>query len=176
MFVRVQACCELCGQIVARVDEHDRCEECVLRAERLADELLVRLEELVAWGIDAGLTEAQLREAFELSLADEAGELSELSLSRHPAQGQERGTWEVDPQSAWLDHTSEALPNRIRRLRQAKAISAEDLAAAVGVSVASLALWEHTPEVPQEIAERLAGILGVSVPHLMKTDVEWLRN
>jgi DNA-binding transcriptional regulator YiaG len=176
MFVRAPACCELCGQAVARVDEHDRCEQCVLRAEALAAELLVRLEELVRRGLAAGLTEAQLRDAFELSLADEVGELSELSLSRHPAAGEERGTWQVDPQSAWLDSGSEALPNRIRRLRQEKAMSAESLAAMLGVSVSSLALWEHTAEVPQGVARRLAEILGVSVPHLMKTDVEWLRN
>lgn len=167
--------CELCGQDVARVDEHGRCEQCVLRAERVAAELFAGLEQLVRAGLDYGLTEEQLREAFELSLADEAGELSELSVTRHPVMAEKRATWLVDPYSAWLDQEAECLPNRIRRLRRMRGLSAEALAESLGVSVSELALWEHTTQVPRDVVEELSRILHASVPHLMKTDMEWLQ-
>jgi DNA-binding transcriptional regulator YiaG len=54
-------------------------------------------------------------------------------------------------------------------------MSAEVLAGQLGVAVAELALWEHTPEVPSHIVEQLAAIFSVSVPHLMKTDMDWLQ-
>ena len=174
MLIRAQAHCELCGQDVARVDEDDRCEQCVLRAQGLAAELFACLEDLVRLGLDGGLAEEQLRAAFELSLADEEGELSELSVARH-ADG-ERGIWSVSPHSAWLDYSSECLPNRIRRLRRARGMSAEALATRLGVTVSELALWEHTTEVPKDVVEELAEIFNVSVPHLMKTEMDWLHN
>lgn len=175
MFVGAASRCELCGDEVARLDEHDRCEQCVLRAERIAEELLGELENLVRAGLEAGLSEGQLREAFDLALADEEGELSELSITRHARRPDRRAAWTVDPYSAWLECEADFLPNRIRRLRRTRAMSAEVLAGRLGVSVSELALWEHTTEVPQDVVEALAAIFGVSVPHLMKTDMDWLQ-
>jgi DNA-binding XRE family transcriptional regulator len=165
--------CELCGE-AGRLDEHDRCEQCVLRAERLASELLASLEELVRTGLESGLTEAQLREAFELTLAGEEAALPGLAVARQQTDG-DRGAWSVQPYSAWLDYVPEYEPNRIRRLRRMRALSAERVAEELGVTVSELALWEHTPRVPAHIAQRLAEIFGVSVPHLMKTDMDWLQ-
>jgi hypothetical protein len=166
--------CQLCGEAVGCLDEHDRCEECVLRAERLARELLVSLEEFVRAGLENGLTEEQLREAFELTLSGEEAELPDLAVAREVSPG-ELAAWSVQPQSAWLDHIPDYEPNRIRRLRQSRGLSAERVADELGVCVAELALWEHTPEVPAHVARRLADIFGVSVPHLMKTDMDWLQ-
>jgi DNA-binding transcriptional regulator YiaG len=174
MFTRTQPRCELCAEAAACLDEHDRCEGCVLRAERLANELLASLEEFVRAGLKSGLTEDQLREAFELTLTGEEAELSDLAVARQLRDG-ERGAWLVQPYSAWLDRVPEYEPNRIRRLRRMLGLSAEHVAAQLGVAVAELALWEHTPEVPAHIVERLAEIFGVSVPHLMKTDIDWLQ-
>lgn len=174
MYTRTQSCCELCGEEVARLDEHNRCERCVLRAERLTSELLAALEEFVRAGLESGLTEDQLREVFELSLAGEEAELPDLAVARALSEAQ-RGTWFVQPYSAWLDHVPEYEPNRIRRLRHMRGLSAERVAEELGVTVAELALWEHTPEVPAPIVERLAEFFGVSAPHLMKTDVDWLQ-
>lgn len=167
--------CELCGDAAARLDEHDRCERCVLRAERIAEDLLAELENLVRAGLESGLSEEQLREAFELTLADEEGELVELSVTRHGHRASRRAAWSVDPYSAWLELEPDLLPNRIRRLRRTRAMSAETLADRLGVAVSELALWEHTTEVPQQVAEELAAVFGVSVPHLMKTDMDWLQ-
>ena len=175
MFIGAPSRCELCGDDAARLDEHDRCEQCVLRAERIAEELLAELENLVRTGIDAGLSEDQLREAFELTLGDEEGELAELSIARRPRPESRRAAWSVTPFSAWLDYEPEFEPNRIRRLRRMRALSAEALAGRLGVTVSELALWEHTTEVPNDVAEELAGVFGVSVPHLMKTDMDWLQ-
>lgn len=174
MFTLTPSRCELCGEQVGRLDEHDRCEQCVLRAERLASELLTSLEEFVRAGLESGLSEDQLREAFELILAGEEAELPDLALARQLGEGN-RGTWFVQPYSAWLDHVPEYEPNRIRRLRQARGLSVERVAEELGVAVAELALWEHTPEVPANVVERLAEIFAVSVPHLMKTDTDWLQ-
>lgn len=165
--------CQLCGEEVGTLDEHDRCEQCVLRAERLANELLASLESFVRDALESGLSEDQLRDAFELTLAGEEAELPDLAVARQREDG-ERGTWFVQPYSAWLDHVPESEPNRIRRVRRMRGLSAEHLADELGVAVAELALWEHTPEVPADIVERLAEIFGVSVPHLMKTDTDWL--
>jgi ribosome-binding protein aMBF1 (putative translation factor) len=174
MFTCTEFRCELCGEEVGRLDEQNRCEQCVLRAERLATEPLARLEELVQAALETGLTEQQLREAFELSLAGEEGELPELALSRQHRED-ERVEWVVAPYSAWLDYVPDYEPNRIRRLRRMRALSAETVADRLGVAVAELALWEHTPEVPADIVHRLAEMFGVSVPHLMKTDMDWLQ-
>ncbi len=169
-----QSRCELCGQEVGRLDEHDRCEQCVLRAERLASDLVSPLEEFVQAGLRSGLSEDQLRELFELTLAGGEAVLPDLAVARQLTDG-DRGTWYVQPYSAWLDHVPEYEPNRIRRLRHMRGLSAEHVAAELGVAVAELALWEHTPEVPAHIVEQLAEIFGVSVPHLMKTDIDWLQ-
>lgn len=174
MFTCTESRCELCGEEVARLDEHNRCEQCVLRAQRLASELFASLEEFVRVGLESGLTEEQLREAFELTLAGEEAELADLSLARQVGSGAE-GAWSVQPYSAWLDYVPDYEPNRIRRLRHMRAISAERLAEELGVTVSELALWEHTPEVPASIIRRLAEIFGVSIPHLMKTDMDWLQ-
>lgn len=167
--------CELCGDEIARLDEHDRCEGCVLRAERIAEDLLADLESLVRGGLAAGLTPEQLLDAFQLALSDEEGELPGLSITRHPLRTSAGAAWSVTPFSAWLDQNPQFEPNRIRRLRRMRALSAEALADRLGVTVSELALWEHTPEVPEDIAEELAEIFGVSVPHLMKTDTDWLQ-
>lgn len=174
VYVGASSRCELCGQDVTCLDEHDRCEQCVLRAELLAAELLPALEQFVRAGLERGLSEDQLREAFDLCLSDREGELAELSLSRRPGWGDEAGIWRLTPYSAWLDDAHEHEPNRIRRLRRERGLSAEVLADRLGVGVAELALWEHTPEVPSQIVEQLAAIFAVSVPHLMKTDMDWL--
>jgi hypothetical protein len=175
VFVGARSRCELCGQDVMCLDEQDRCEQCVLRAELLAAELLPAMEQFVRAGVERGLSEEQLREAFELVLSDSAGELTELSLSRRPGWDDETGIWRITPYSAWLDQTPEHEPNRIRRLRRERELSAETLADRLGVAVSELALWEHTPEVPAHIVEHLADIFAVSVPHLMKTDMDWLQ-
>ncbi|HEY1523293.1 MAG TPA: helix-turn-helix domain-containing protein [Solirubrobacteraceae bacterium] len=175
VFVGAKSRCELCGQDVTCLDEQDRCERCVLRADLLAGELLPAMEQFVRTGLERGLSEDQLREAFELGLNDTEGELAELSLSRRPGWGDEAGIWRITPYSAWLDQTPEHEPNRIRRLRRERGLSAEVLADQLGVAVAELALWEHTPEVPPHIVEQLAAVFAVSVPHLMKTDMDWLQ-
>ena len=167
--------CELCGQYVTCLDEQDRCEQCVLRAELLAGELLPTLEQFVRAGRERGLSEEQLQEAFELCLRDDEGELTELSLSRRPGWADQSGIWRLTPYSAWLDEAPEHEPNRIRRLQRERGLSAEVLADQLGVAVAELALWEHSPEVPDRIVEQLADIFSVSVPHLMKTDMDWLQ-
>lgn len=167
--------CEICGRQVDCLDEESRCEQCVLRAEQLATELFSTLEEVVRAGLECGLNEDQLREALELSLADVEGQVPDLSISRQPAGPGRPGTWFVAPYSAWLDYTPEFEPNRIRRLRRMRALSAEAVARRLGVTVSELALWEHSPEVPKDIAQELAGVFGVSVPHLMKTDMDWLQ-
>lgn len=174
MFTSTESRCELCGQEVGRLDEHDRCEQCVLRAQRLASELSGSLEDFVRSGLASGLTEQQLREAFELALAGEEADLPDLAVARQLAEG-DQAIWFVEPYSAWLDHVPDFEPNRIRRLRHMRAMSAERVAEELGVTVSEVALWEHTPEVPAPIAERLAEILGVSVPHLLKTDIDWLQ-
>lgn len=173
--VGARAQCELCGEYVTCLDEQDRCEQCVLRAELLAGELLPTLEQFVRAGLERGLSEEQLREAFELCLRDGEGELTELSLSRRPGWVDQAGIWRLTPYSAWLDEAPEHEPNRIRRLRRERGLSAEVLADRLGVAVAELALWEHSPEVPEHIVEQLADIFAVSVPHLMKTDMDWLQ-
>lgn len=173
-FVGASARCELCGSDVTCLDEQDRCEQCVLRAEQLADELLPAMEQFVRAGLERGLTEDQLREAFELCLNDGEGDLPELSVGRNPGRAGRASIWEITPYSAWLDQPPEYEPNRIRRLRRERRLSAEVVAQRLGVAVAELALWEHTPEVPSEVVEQLATIFGVSVPHLMKTDMDWL--
>jgi hypothetical protein len=173
--VRSQARCELCGNLVACLDEQDRCEQCVLTAERLAVELLPSVEELVQSARAMGLSEDQLREAFELSLSDTGGELAELSVTREPGEGRRQAVWHIAPYSAWLDQHPEYEPNRIRRLRRERGLSAELVAGRLGVAVAELALWEHTLEVPEDIVRQLAEMFGVSVPHLMKTDMDWLQ-
>ena len=81
----VRSRCQLCGHEVACLDEQDRCEQCVLRAERLAADLLPAMEQFVRAALESGLTENQLLEAFELCLLNDEGELSELSVSRNPA-------------------------------------------------------------------------------------------
>jgi DNA-binding transcriptional regulator YiaG len=175
VFVGARAHCGLCGQRVTCLDEQNRCEECVLRAELLADEVLPAMEQVVRAGLERELSEEQLREAFELCLSDVEGELTELSLSRRPGWARQDGIWRITPYSAWLDQTPDHEPNRIRRLRRERGMSAEVLAGQLGVAVAELALWEHTPEVPSHIVEQLAAIFSVSVPHLMKTDMDWLQ-
>jgi DNA-binding transcriptional regulator YiaG len=176
VFVGATAQCELCGQDVTCLDEQDRCEQCVLRSEQLAGELLPAMEQFVRTGLERELTEDQLRDAFELCLNDVEGELTDLALSRRLGWSDHTGTWQITPYSAWLDQTPEHEPNRIRRLRRARGMSAEVLADQLGVAVAELALWEHTPEVPSKIVEQLAAIFAVSVPHLMKTDMDWLHS
>ena len=175
VFVGASSRCELCGQDVTCLDEQDRCEQCVLRSELLAAELLPTMEQFVRAGLERGLSEEQLREAFELCLSDREGELAELSLSRRPGWIRQVGTWQIRPYSAWMDQTPEHEPNRIRRLRRERGLSAEVLADRLGVEVAELALWEHTPEVPPHVVKELAAIFAVSVPHLMKTDMDWLQ-
>jgi hypothetical protein len=174
-FVRAQSRCALCGNDVTCLDEEDRCEQCVLTAERLALELCPSLEELVQAGLRMGLSEDQLRDVFELILADRQGELAELSVAREPAARDGHAVWHITPYSAWLDQHPEYEPNRIRRVRRERGLSAEVVAQRLGVSVAELALWEHTIEVPEEIVNELAVMFGVSVPHLMKTDMDWLQ-
>jgi DNA-binding transcriptional regulator YiaG len=173
--VRAQARCALCGEVVACLDEEDRCEQCVLSAERLASEVLPIMEDFVRVALRMGLSEDELREAFELVVGDREGELAELSLSRDPAAADRLAVWHVSPYSAWMDQHPEYEPNRIRRLRRERGLSAEVVSRQLGVPVAELALWEHTLEVPEDIAQQLASMFGVSVPHLMKTDLDWLQ-
>jgi DNA-binding transcriptional regulator YiaG len=174
-FVRAQSRCALCGTVVACLDEEERCEQCVLTAERLAVELLPAMEEFVQLALRMGLSEDQLRGAFELVVSDREGELGDLSVSRNSGAVDHQAVWHVAPYSAWMDQHPEYEPNRIRRLRRERGLSAETVSRRLGVPVAELALWEHTLEVPDEIVQQLAGMFGVSVPHLMKTDMDWLQ-
>jgi hypothetical protein len=167
--------CALCGTEVTCLDEQDRCEQCVLRAERLVDDLFPALEELVQAALSLGLSEAQLREAFELILTDSESELTDLAVSRRPPWGEGPGLWRIAPYSAWLDQHPEYEPNRIRRLRRERGLSAEVVSRRLGVAVSELALWEHTSEVPDTVVQELAEMFGVSIPHLMKTDMDWLQ-
>lgn len=173
-FLRAQARCELCGQDVACLDEQDRCEQCVLNADRLASELFPSMEEFVQTTQRLGMSREQLREAIELILDDREGELPELSVMRQAAD-ERHSVWHIAPYSAWLDQHPEYEPNRIRRVRRERGLSAEVVADRLGVKVSELALWEHTLEVPEEIVNELAVMFGVSVPHLMKTDMDWLQ-
>src|SRR5436305_6525670 len=124
-FIRAQARCALCGNEVSCVDEEERCEQCVLTAERLSAELFPGLEELVQTGLRMGLTEDQLRDVFELVVSDGQGEVSELSVARQPAADDTHAVWHIAPYSAWLDQHPEYEPNRIRRLRRGQGLSAE---------------------------------------------------
>jgi hypothetical protein len=66
--------CSSCGMGDRRLDEHDRCEQCVMDAERRAcrlDELEDAIDQLRA----VDLTDEQVRAAVELKLANRPGRL-----------------------------------------------------------------------------------------------------
>jgi hypothetical protein len=75
-------CCIRCSKDVALVDEHGRCEQCHIGAEKWACGPLTDLEELVKDWLDWGLTPSQLREALEMSLLDTEGPLTGTLLTR----------------------------------------------------------------------------------------------
>lgn len=84
--------CARCGERVALVDEHDRCEQCVLGAEHAAAHLTEYIEGTVADLLrDRLVTTDQLRALFELTLANAAGTVPGTLLARQPVTTLERG-------------------------------------------------------------------------------------
>lgn len=133
-------CCN-CQTIAARVDENGWCEQCRLGLWP-AYQLFYELEELVKQTLETGvLTAAQLQEALRMSLADEDGTLPGTGFRREAVEMDDRGIWHV-PSSAF-DTDPVDRRNQIALLRRSMKLSLEALAARIGVSVQTLALWEQ---------------------------------
>jgi DNA-binding XRE family transcriptional regulator len=162
--------CEHCGDHDVRLDENGWCEQCWLGL-RPAHQLFYDLEELVKQTLETGvLTAAQLQEALRMSLADEDGTLPGTGFRREAVETDERGIWHA-PSSAF-DECGERR-NRIVELRRGTRLSIEQLAARLGVSVQTLALWENDvfPSADDWPAvERLADLVGCSAAFLLGTD------
>jgi len=163
--------CEHCGDHDVRLDERGWCEQCWLGL-RPAYQLFYELEELVKQTLETGvLTAAQLQEALRMSLADEDGTLPGIGFRREPVETDERGFWHA-PSSAFDTEPGERR-NRIVELRRGTRLSIEQLAALLGVSVQTLALWESDvlPSADDWPAvERLADLVGCSAAFLLGTD------
>jgi DNA-binding transcriptional regulator YiaG len=160
--------CRLCGAADRRLDQSDRCEQCVIDAEHVAGAVLDKLERFVADALAEGVTVEQLRGALEMSLADAAGPLAGSEWRREPVETSERAIWHLAPPSAFCLAEDEApQPNMMRRLRCAGGIGLEALAAKLRVSVGELALWEQGALMPDDRAQALAAVFGVSVAYLL---------
>jgi DNA-binding XRE family transcriptional regulator len=162
-------CCN-CQTIAARLDENGWCEQCWLGL-RPAYQLFYELEELVKQTLETGvLTAAQLQEALRMSLADEDGTLPGTGFRREAVEMDDRGIWHA-PSSAF-DECGERR-NQIALLRRSMKLSLEALAARIGVSVQTLALWESDVLPSAEdwpALERLAEMLGCSTAFLLDHD------
>jgi len=119
--------CARCGREVACLDEHDRCEQCVIAAHSIVCGPLTSLEAVVDDLVGLGLSADQIRRAVELSLTNAIGVVDGAMVARCPTTTGERGVWGVEPGSAWLDG-SRSEPNRIRGLRRSAGMSREGLA------------------------------------------------
>lgn len=65
----------------------------------------------------------------------------------------------------------EANPNRIKKMRQVKGVSQQDVAKALGLTRQAIALYETGQREPKlETWQKLANYFGVSVPSLMGLD------
>lgn len=158
--------CAFCGEDGSRLDQHDRCEQCVLDAEKLAARPLDLLEKYVARGREYGLSAAQLREAFEMTLAGADGLLSGTIVGRRAKEC----VWLVEPLSVFVDNSGDDFPrepNEIAALRRHVGWSVERLAARMGVAPTELALWEHGKIPPRRSAMELADMFGVALDCLL---------
>ena len=162
--------CEHCGDHDVRLDENGWCEQCWL-SRWPAHQLFYELEELVKQTLETGvLTAAQLQEALRMSLADEDGTLPGIGFRREPVETDERGIWHA-PSSAFDECGKRR--NQIALLRRSMKLSLEAIAARIGVSVQTLALWENDVLPSAEdwpALERLAEMLGFSTTFLLDHD------
>jgi hypothetical protein len=179
--------CSFCNGTVLCVDEGGCCEQCILDAEGNASGVMGELERFVEFGLDAGFlsqasarlaapapasgfTSEEMRQAFEMSLANATGPLTGTLLRREAVATGERGIWSGRP-SQLLDLNDEdsawSLPNMIRQTRLWRGMSLESYAEMFGVSPLDLAIWEQgTP--PQEIARRMASHFSFALDFFLK--------
>jgi hypothetical protein len=76
--------CVLCEKVVARLEEHDRCEQCVTNAEHLAADALYHLE-FVVNDLVTQLTPAEVLNAVRMSIDRAEGPLTGTLLGRYEA-------------------------------------------------------------------------------------------
>jgi transcriptional regulator with XRE-family HTH domain len=161
--------CAFCEEDAFLIDELGHCEQCILRTERTAAHVTESLEAFVEDSLEKGFTPSQVREMFEMSLANTTGSLAETLLVRQPCEGtRERGIW-VTPPSRFLD-TERRAPNEIRRARRVCDLSLEAVADELGVPPSELDAWERGSVPPRDHARTLADwfrqpldrLLGVS--------------
>ena len=131
--------CALCGEAQRLLDEHDRCEQCVIDLELIAAQTLAELECAVESGLSKGLTRDQLREVFEMMLTDGEGKAPAIHLRRR--RSPVSADWFLEPASAFIENDSEYERNAIARLRWGSGLSRDALARQLGVSVTDVALW-----------------------------------
>jgi hypothetical protein len=158
--------CSRCGQARTLLDEHDRCEQCVMGLTHIVAQTLEDLENIVATWRDRGLTGAQLHEVVAMMLTDRAGTAASSPFRRDPVDTSEGAIWFLEPPSLFDD--DDARPNRIGRLRQASGVSREALAERLDVPVTDLALWEAGTVPPDDALVRLAGWFGVREAFLVE--------
>ena len=171
--IQRDARCALCGELVALVDEHDRCERCMIDAEHVATELTEYLEGTVAELLRDGLvTVEQLRGAFELTLANAAGTVPGLGLMRRPVTTRERGMWEVAVPSAWLEGRKGPAKN-IGHLRNASRLTLEELAERLGVTPQDVALWERGATPPEGYVRAMSEMWAVSADYILGLDRDY---
>lgn len=155
--------CINCGA-TGLVDENARCERCVMDADRHAI-ALQNIEDALVEGSESGLTDAQLREAQEQTLANRAGSLTG-TLAARGLDSDGRGFWDLEAPSAFQDDDGGAR-NRLRKFRRSGNYTLDELADELGVSATDVALWEIGAPVPEEPLERLCELFGVSAIWLL---------
>ena len=162
--------CIRCGEDVALLDEHGRCEQCHIDAMQTVCGPLTDLEELVRDWLDRGLTPSQLQEAMEMSLADREGPLSGTLLTRESVGGTcERGIWDWPP--SLFDDKDRSELSKIGQCRRESGLTLEGLANGLGVAMSELALWEQGAIVPpREHAVTLADYFGMALDYMLGCD------
>ena len=154
--------CVSCRKAIARLDEHERCEQCVMDAEHVAAALLSTLEDFVRDALQAAVTPDQLREALEMSITDKGGMLSSGGFHREIVGAPlERGFWTIVPGSSFLDDDEPRRKNRIRQLRNMSVMSTETVAEKIGVSVDELASWESDVLPREDQAQAFANLCNL---------------
>ncbi len=154
--------CVSCRKTITRLDEHDRCEQCVMDAEHVAAQLFHDLENIVAKALESSVTLDQLREALEMSIANKGGILSSGGFYRELVDAPcERGFWTIVPGSSFLDDDEPRRKNRIRQLRHMSVMSREAVAEKIGVSVDELAAWEQDVLPREDQAQAYANLCNL---------------
>jgi DNA-binding XRE family transcriptional regulator len=146
--------CALCGASRVLVDEHDRCERCVLDAAKRSG-ALADWEERAMGVLEAGATVAQLRAALDLFLADDTGLLPGDFIERD-AEG-----W-APPRSVFLDDETEDREPRLRQLRRLSRWTLEEFADVLDVEPSTVALWERGAKIPERALACCSELFGVS--------------